>query len=362
MSLDLRQPLPDLLQVITDVESVSGNEERLADLVDEALRACPHLTVTRHGNCLAASTDLGRESRVLVAGHLDTVPVAGNLPSSRSIVDGEDRIHGRGTCDMKGGVAVALQLAAELSEPRHDVTWFFYDNEEVASELNGLGRIGREHPDLLQGDFAILMEPTSAQIEGGCQGSMRFWITTRGTAAHSARSWLGHNAIHDIAPVFERIASFETREIEVEGLVFREGLNAVQITGGVAGNVIPDECSVHINYRFAPDKTTAEAEALMRDLFDGFELRVVDLSPAARPGLDRAAAQDFVAAVGGTPGPKYGWTDVARFSELGVPAVNFGPANPGKAHMSDEYCPVADLTSCSDALRRWLAPTSDLEA
>ncbi|MEL4359089.1 MULTISPECIES: succinyl-diaminopimelate desuccinylase [unclassified Luteococcus] len=360
--LDLAQPLPDLLQAITDVESVSGNEQRLADRVEQALRACAHLEVIRHGNCLAARTTLGREQRILVAGHLDTVPVADNLPSSRSVVDGEDRIHGRGTCDMKGGVAVALQLAAELTEPRHDVTWFFYDNEEVASELNGLGRIGREHPELLHGDFAILMEPTAARIEGGCQGTMRFWITTRGTAAHSARSWLGHNAIHDIAPVFQRIAGFECREIEVEGLVFREGLNAVQIRGGVAGNVIPDECSVHVNYRYAPDKTTAQAEALMREVFDGFELEVVDLSPAARPGLDLPAAQDFVAAVGGEPGPKYGWTDVARFSELGVPAVNFGPANPGKAHMSDEYCPVADLDACADALRRWLAPNHDQEA
>lgn len=362
MSLDLTQPLPDLLQAIVDVESVSGNEERLANLVETALAAQPHLQVTRQGNNVVARTNLGLDQRVLVAGHLDTVPVAANLPSSRTLVDGVDSIVGRGTCDMKGGVAVALKLAAELTAPRHDVTWVFYDNEEVTGDRNGLGHVAAQHPDWLAADFAILMEPTSALIEGGCQGTMRFWITTRGTAAHSARGWLGHNAIHDIREVLDRLAGFDAREIEVDGLTYREGLNAVQIRGGVAGNVIPDECAVHINYRYAPDKTTKQAEGLMRELFDGYELDIVDLSPAARPGLDLPAAKEFVAAVGGVPGPKYGWTDVARFSALGVPAVNFGPANPNKAHTDDEFCPVADLDACADALRRWLAPATGLEA
>lgn len=352
LTLDPHADLPDLLQQLVDIESVSGNEAEIADRVDEVLRAQPHLSVERLGNALVARTTLGRAQRVVIAGHLDTVPVADNLPSHR---EGEV-IFGRGTCDMKGGVAVALQLAVELDAPRHDVTWVFYDNEEVASELNGLGRIARERPELLAGDFAILMEPTSARVEGGCQGTMRFWVTTHGRAAHSARSWLGHNAIHDMADVLGRIRGFEAREVEVEGLTYREGLNAVQVRGGVAGNVVPDACEVHVNYRFAPDKGLDEAKALMEQLFEGFELCFVDLSPAARPGLDRPAAQDFVQAVGGTPGPKYGWTDVARFSELGVPAVNFGPADANQAHTDAESCPVADLYACADALRRWLAP------
>lgn len=354
MSLDPRASLPDLLQSITDVESVSGNEEHLADLVEATLRGTSHLDVIRNGNCIIAKTHLGRDRRVLIAGHLDTVPVAGNLPSERKVVDGEDRIYGRGTSDMKGGVAVALQLAVELAAPRHDVTWLFYDCEEVESARNGLARIARDQPELLDGEFAILMEGTCALVEGGCQGTMRFWITTRGTAAHSARGWLGHNAIHDMAGVLARLDAFEEREIPVEGLVYQEGLNAVQIRGGVAGNVIPDECAVHVNYRYAPDKSPEEAEALMREHFAGFALEVVDLSPAARPGLDRPAAKEFVDAVGGIPGPKYGWTDVARFSALGMPAVNFGPGDPGKAHMDDEYCPTANLDLCADALRRWL--------
>lgn len=355
MSLDVRAPLAELLAAIVDVESVSGNEERLASLVEQALRTAPHLAVERRGNTVIARTNLGREQRVAIAGHLDTVPVADNLPSWREVVDGEDRIYGRGTADMKGGVAVALQLAVELDQPRHDITWLFYDCEEVESARNGLAILARDEPQLLASDFAIVMEPSNAQIEGGCQGTMRFWVTTRGTAAHSARGWLGHNAIHDMQAVLERLASFEVREIEVDGLTYREGLNAVQIRGGVAGNVIPDECSVHVNYRFAPNKSPEQAQALMTEQFDGFEMEVVDLSPAARPGLDLPAAKDFVAAVGGTPSPKYGWTDVARFSALGIPAVNFGPAHPNKCHQDDEYCPVVQLDQCADALRRWLA-------
>lgn len=355
MSLDVRQPLPDLLQAITDVESESGNEALLADLVEEALRQAGHLEVQRDGNCVVARTHGGRPQRVVIAGHLDTVPVARNLPSERRVVDGEDRIYGRGTSDMKAGVAVALQLAVALERPRHDVTWLFYDCEEVESERNGLARLAATSPELLAGDFAVLMEGTCALVEGGCQGTMRFWLTTRGTAAHSARGWLGHNAIHDMGAVLERLAAFEEREVSVDGLVYREGLNAVQIRGGVAGNVIPDECAVHVNYRFAPDKSPQQAEELMRRHFDGFELDIVDMSPGARPGLDRPTAQEFVRAVGGEPGPKYGWTDVARFSALGMPAVNYGPGDPGKAHMDDEYCPTDNLDRCATALRRWLA-------
>ncbi|MGO4956537.1 succinyl-diaminopimelate desuccinylase [Luteococcus sp. Sow4_B9] len=355
-ALDLEQPLPTLLRALVDVESVSGNEQQLADLVERALERQPHLHVTRLGNTVVARTELDRPQRVVVAGHLDTVPVAGNLPSQLRTTDGEQRIHGRGSCDMKGGVAVALQLAAELRQPRHDVTWIFYDNEEVSGPLNGLGLTADAHPELVQADFAILMEPTRALVEGGCQGTLRFWVSTRGVAAHSARGWMGHNAIHDLRHVLERIVGFEQRTIEVDGLAYREGLNAVQVSGGVAGNVIPDECRVHVNYRYAPDREVIEARAVMERLFDGFELDWVDLSPAARPGLHLPMARDFVDAVGGTPGPKYGWTDVARFSALGIPAVNFGPGDPSRAHTDDEFCPVEDLHTCAAALRRWLQP------
>ncbi len=350
MRLNLTGDLADLLCDLVDVESVSGNERQLADAVEEALAGYDHLEVLRDGDAVVARTRLGRPGRVVIAGHLDTVPVAGNLPHHR---DG-GLIYGRGTADMKGGVAVALACAAELVSPRHDVTWIFYDHEEVDAERNGLGRLSRTRPDLLAGDFAILMEPTGAVVEGGCQGTLRFEIDLAGRAAHSARGWLGHNAIHDAADVLAALRAHDARRVVVDGLEYREGLNAVAIAGGIAGNVIPDACRVTVNFRFAPDRTLEQAQEYCRTLFPGHLLTFVDGAPGARPGLDLPAARDFVDAVGGTPRAKYGWTDVARFAAFGVPAVNYGPADPGKAHADDEHCPVADLHACRDALVRWL--------
>lgn len=353
MSLDLDAPLATLLAQIVDVESVSGNERALANLVEEAL-SLPHLELTRDDDCIVARTSLGRPERVVIAGHLDTVPVEANLPSRR---DG-DVLWGRGTVDMKGGIAVMLKLAAELTEPSRDITWIFYDHEEVDASKNGLGRLARNHPDLVQGDFAVLMEPTSAQIEGGCQGTIRIVFDVTGQAAHSARSWMGVNAIHALAPLLDALVAYEPQQIDVEGLRYREGLNAVAIDGGMANNVIPPKATLTVNYRFAPNKTTDEALAHLRDVFAGHEFRIDDLSPAARPGLDAALAQEFVQAVGGEARPKYGWTDVARFSELGIPAVNYGPGDAHLAHRQDERVDVAELDQCADGLRSWLSTST----
>ncbi|WP_166851910.1 succinyl-diaminopimelate desuccinylase [Isoptericola sp. BMS4] len=358
--------LVDLLAAVCDVPSVSGDERALADAVEVVLRAQPRLDVLRDGDALVARTRLGRAQRVVLAGHLDTVPLTDppNLPTRLATApDGTVELWGRGTVDMKGGIAVMLALAAELGradgpEPGVDVTWVFYDLEEVEAERNGLGRLARHHPDLLAGDFAILGESSNAGIEGGCNGTLRVEVRTTGVAAHSARSWAGVNAIHAAAPVLARLADYEARDVEVDGLVYREGMNAVGISGGIAGNVVPDACTVTVNYRFAPSRGVAEAEAHVRELFDGYDVVVTDAAPGARPGLDAPLAADFVAAVlaatGGTPQPKYGWTDVARFAELGVPAVNFGPGDPVLAHKDDERLPVARLARCRDALRAWL--------
>jgi succinyl-diaminopimelate desuccinylase len=352
--LDLTGDIVDLLQAITDIESVSGNEKTLADAVDEALQALPHLTVTRDGDALVARTDLGRDERVIIAGHLDTVPLADNLPSVRKVVDGEDRVYGRGTCDMKGGVAVQLAVAAAATEPVRDITWIFYDHEEVDAERNGLNRLSKTRPELLVGDLAVLMEPTAAAIEGGCQGTLRVAVRTHGRAAHSARSWLGGNAIHSAGEVLRRLESYTAAEVLVDGLLYHEGMNAVAISGGIAGNVVPDLCVVTVNYRFAPDKDEAAALAEVHRLFDSYEIELLDIALGARPGLDLPAAQAFAAAVGAQARPKYGWTDVARFSALGVPAVNYGPADPNHAHTDDEHCRTEDLVLCRDALLRWL--------
>ncbi len=351
--LDLTTSSIELTQALCDIESVSGNEKQIADAIETALAGCTHLEVIRDQDAVIARTNLGRDRRVVIAGHLDTVPINQNFPSR---LDGSVLV-GRGTVDMKAGVAVQLKLAAELAEPLVDVTWIWYDQEEVDSELNGLGRIARNRPELLSGDFAILGEPTNALIEGGCNGTLRMDVTTRGVRAHSARAWVGRNAIHAAAPILSTLAAYEPREVEVEGLVYRESLNAVGISGGVAGNVIPDECTVSINYRFAPNRSGEEAAAHVRELFasvDGVECAVTDLAEGARPGLNAPLAQEFLTAVGGEAFPKYGWTDVARFSALGVPAVNYGPGDPLRAHADDERVDTAQITECERGLRAWL--------
>lgn len=362
MDLDLRGDLHELFARIVDCESVSLHEAELADAVECALRGCGHLDVTRVGNSVVARTALGRPEQVVIAGHLDTVPVADNLPSHVEPREDGDYLVGRGTCDMKGGVAVALQLAATLEAPRRDVTWVFYEAEEIAAEHNGLVRLRDHDPDLLASDLAILMEPTDGLVEGGCQGTMRFTLTTRGRAAHSARSWVGHNAIHDLLPILTVLSQWQQAGdhlVEVDGLTYHEGLNATTLHGGLAGNVIPPEATIQINYRFAPDKTAEQAERAMRELFDGWEMDVLDLSSPARPGLDRPLARSFVEAVGTQPRPKYGWTDVARFSELGIPALNFGPGDALCAHKEDECCRLASLDECAEALRGWLDDEED---
>lgn len=365
MPLDLRQDVALLTAAIMDINSVSGNETGLADAVEAALRGIPQLHVVRDGDALIARTELGLPERVILAGHLDTVPLPttygarGTVPSSwDSGVPGEGVLFGRGATDMKGGVAVQLALAATMFDggmaPKRDVTFVFYDHEEVEAVKSGLGRLVRNHGVLLHGDFAILLEPTHGTVEGGCNGTMRFEATTVGEAAHSARAWMGSNAIHAAAPILVRLASYEPQTINVDGLDYRESLNAVRIHGGTAGNVIPDRCVVEINYRFAPDKSPDQAEVHVRELLAGFDVVRTDGAAGARPGLNHPAAASFVAAVGAEPKPKYGWTDVARFSELGIPAVNFGPGDPLLAHKDNEHVEAQAIRECLRALRTWL--------
>ncbi len=265
-----------------------GDEARIADSIEALLRDASHLNVVRDGDTLIARTELGRARRVIIAGHIDTVPINNNLPV-RDIVDdlGNAILWGRGTVDMKAGAAVQLTIALEVTDPVVDVTWVWYDHEEVSSELNGLGRALRNHPELFQADFAILCEPTNGAIEGGCNGTLRARVSMLGRRAHSARSWMGVNAIHRAGELLQKLASYEARTVLVDGLEYREGLSAVRVSGGVAGNVIPDRCDIEVNYRFAPACSGAEAEAFVRDFFaDADEVEIVDLAEGARPGLD----------------------------------------------------------------------------
>jgi succinyl-diaminopimelate desuccinylase len=351
VDLDLSRDAAALTAALVDVPSVSGDEQALADAVAGALADLSHLTIRRDGNAVVARTDLGRPQRVILAGHLDTVPIAGNVPSRTE----DGLLYGCGSCDMKSGVAVQLRLAWQLAEPSRDVTYVFYDCEEVEAERNGLLRLCRNAPELLGGDLAVLLEPTGGLIEGGCQGTMRAEITAHGVRAHSARSWRGRNAIHGAGAIIDVLRSYRPREPEVDGLVYHEGLNAVGIAGGVAGNVIPHECVVAVNYRFAPDRTIEQAAEHVRAVFAGFDVEITDAAPAARPGLTDQAAAALLAAVGGTPRAKMGWTDVARFALLGLPAVNYGPGDPELAHSAGEHVPLAQIAECEAKLLAWLS-------
>ncbi|MBF4162378.1 succinyl-diaminopimelate desuccinylase [Nocardioides acrostichi] len=352
-SLDLTADVVGLARALVDVHSVSHGEEALADAVEQALRGCGHLEVIRRGNTVVARTDLGRSERVVLAGHLDTVPVNGNFPGRFDEEAGV--LHGLGSVDMKGGDAVILHLAATMPAPTRDVTYVLYDAEEVAEEHNGLRHLAASDPDLLAADFAVLMEPSNAGVEAGCQGTLRVEVRTAGERAHSARSWRGSNAIHAASEILNRLAAYEPRKPVIDGLEYHEGLNAVRISGGVAGNVVPDECVVEVNHRFAPDRSTDEAEAFVRDFFAGYDCTLTDLAPGALPGLDRPAAKEFVEATGGQVAPKFGWTDVSRFSALGVPAVNYGPGDPLLAHKADERVDVEEIRTCERVLRAWLS-------
>ena len=375
---DLTDALSLTRQMI-DIPSVSGQEGPLADAVEAALRSAgfgsvPALEILRDGDAVCARTRLGLPQRVVLAGHLDTVPIADNVPGRTEIRDGVEVVWGRGSVDMLGGCAAALALACEagplIAAGAHaaltaDVTWIFYDHEEVASHLNSLGRLQRNHPRWLAGDLALLGEPTAAHVEGGCNGTLRVIARFPGRAAHSARAWMGSNAIHAMAPVIERIADYGNPVELVDGLEFRESLSVVRVEGGIANNVIPEAASMTVNYRFAPSKRADDALEWVRSLFEGTDatIEVDDLCEGARPGADSPVAERFlavarrVAAEAGAElglAAKVGWTDVARFTQVGVPAMNFGPGDPLLAHTRDEHAPVSDIVRVHRTLRAFL--------
>ncbi|OBI98351.1 succinyl-diaminopimelate desuccinylase [Mycobacterium asiaticum] len=352
--LDLSGDPVALTAALVDIPSESRDEGRIADEVEAALRAqTTGFEIVRNGNAVLARTALGLPSRVLLAGHLDTVPVADNLPSR---IEG-DQMYGCGTADMKSGDAVFLHLAATVGEPAHDLTLVFYDCEEIDSAANGLGRLEREMPEWLAADVAILGEPTAGFIEAGCQGTLRVVVSAAGTRAHSARSWLGDNAIHKLGAVLDRLASYTARSVDIDGCVYREGLSAVRVDGGVAGNVIPDAASVTINFRFAPDRSPQAALQHVHKVLDGLDVRIelTDSAAGALPGLTAPPAKALVEAAGGQVRAKYGWTDVSRFAALGIPALNYGPGDPNLAHKRDERVPVANITAAVEMLRAYLS-------
>lgn len=339
---------------LVDISSVSLDEGRFADIVEGELRALPWLSVDRVGDNVVARTHLGREHRLILAGHLDTVPANDN---DTARIEG-DTLWGLGSADMKGGLAVFLELAATVEEPVVDVTYVFYAAEEIAADHSGLLQLLRERPDLLVADAAILGEPTDGALEAGCQGTARVKLTLMGERSHTARPWKGRNAIHRLGPVLETIGAYEARQPTIDGCTYREAIQAVFVDGGVAGNVVPDRAELSVNLRFAPDRTASEAIEAFRAMIaehledaDGFD--VIDAAAAAAPSLTHPVLAPLVAS-GLEVRAKLGWTDVSRFAEAGIPAVNFGPGDSTVAHMQDEHVHRDSIERVHTALHQLL--------
>lgn len=367
MTQNLLNPHADIVTLtaqLIDIPSVSRNEQQIADLVEVELRKCSWLSVERLNHNVIARTNLGRKSRVIIAGHLDTVPVGGNekaillkagqqLPSEGSTLT-QDVLFGLGSCDMKGGVAVALKAAILISEPVFDVTYIFYECEEIDSLSNGLTKIAAQNPQWLEGDIAVLLEPSNSTIEAGCQGTLRAEIRTSGIRSHSARAWMGKNAIHSLSDALALLSTYDSLSVEIDGLEYREGLNAVGISGGVAGNIIPDEAVLEVNYRYAPNRSAEEAVKFVKDFFSSYDVTILDNAAGAMPGLNQSVLQSLIERVDGKVAPKFGWTDVARFSAMGVPAVNMGPGDASVAHARHEHVSIEQLIKCEELVIGWL--------
>ena len=348
--MNINQELGKLTLDLVNISSVSKDEKSIADSIEEALKKCNHLKLTRVNNSLVVQTSFGNKQRVVIAGHIDTVPANNNFPGKIN----NSEVVGLGSVDMKSGIAVALKLASEITSSNFDITYLFYESEEIETKFNGLELITKQQKDLLNCDFAILMEPTNGILEVGCQGSLKFEVSTSGKRSHSARWWNGENAIHKTNKILEILNNYKSREPEIDGYKFREGLQAVKINGGIAGNVVPDSVSVSINHRFAPDTSIDQATTNMKNLFKDFNFLLVDAANAAPTGLSNPVIKDFVSSIGKSIAPKFGWTDVARFASNGIPAINFGPGDPNLAHHPDEKVLISQINDVYESLKKWL--------
>ena len=336
------------------IDSVSRHEAALATFVEGRLRTGAHLEVERVGDNVVARTSGHHATRVLVAGHLDTVP--GDLTSAR--LEG-DNLYGLGATDMKASLSVMLELALDPSPRSVEVTWVFYAREEIARRESGLVELAELRPDLLAADVAVLGEPTAGAVEAGCQGSMRVAVVLHGVRAHTARPHQGRNAIHRLAGLLELVAGYEPRVVSLDEVTYVEQLQAVAVEGGVAGNVVPDVARVVLNHRVAPDRDRVSAQAWLTSFLDDVieetdEIEFLDWSAPAAPSLSNERLRALVGLTGRPVRAKVGWTDVATFAEAGIPATNFGAGDPLLAHTSDEVVSAGELDEYARVLGEWL--------
>ena len=344
--------IADLLETLVNMPSVTGGEGPIADWIMARLRGRPGGELLRSGNAIAWRPVPAVPARPLIvlAGHVDTVPAQGNERARRE----GGNLFGLGATDMKGGDAVMLTLLESLrpQDLRFDVAYVFYDAEEGPAVNNGLRRLLQEMPWLRAASLAILLEPTDLKLELGCNGMMNAEVTVRGKSAHSARPWTGVNAVERAAPWLAQVTKFEPRPMVFAGAEFVETLQVTTLRAGRARNIVPDELVANLNYRFTPDRTLAEAERALRAMVPpDFECVIVDAAGPGKACGDHPEVQAFVRRFGAMVAGKQGWTDVAQFTEAGVPAFNFGPGIPDLCHQAAEYCPIANLETAT----RWLA-------
>ena len=339
--------LLDLAAELVDVPSESHEEGPLADLFEKRLRDASQLVVDRIGDNVVARSDLGHKHRIVIAGHLDTVPANGN---QHARIEG-DRLFGLGACDMKGGLAAQLATAIAIDKPKVDVTFVFYSGEAVAAKYNGLMLLFETHPKLVDGDVALLGEPTSAAIEAGCQGTLRVKALFEGQRAHTARPWKGRNAIHRLGPVLQTLEQYEGRRPVVDGCEYREAMQAVYVEAGVAGNVVPDAANLTVNYRYAPDRTPEQAEAHVAEVLGEYDQLIVDdHALPAMPALTHPLLRQLISRNNLEVRAKLGWTDVARFAVNGIPASNFGSGDASIAHTQGEFVERHEIELVHSAL------------
>ena len=282
---------------------------------------------------------------VALAGHVDTVPAQENLPGS--ISDGA--VHGLGASDMKGGVAVMLELARDGAPGRY----VFFTREEIPITESPLPEVFAS--GVLAGlELAVVLEPTDLLLHAGCLGNLQARVEFHGEAVHSARPWTGRNAIHALAEVLAPLERLEPLDVELDGLVFREVLSAVRVEGGIAANVVPARASAELNFRYAPGRSRDEAERRLRELVPGGELEILHNSPSARPALTNPRVRRLRELVPDVA-PKQAWTPVAQFAEQGIDAINYGPGATAAAHRQDEHVPIANLHVVYETLARFLS-------
>jgi succinyl-diaminopimelate desuccinylase len=318
---------------LIDIPSESRDEGRLAD----------------HVGSLLGADDLGdtcllvrRGAPVLLAGHLDTVPAQGNVPGR---LEG-DRVYGLGASDMKGALAVMIELA--LAGAGFDC--LFFGREELPGAFSALAPLLAR--DRLEYELVVMMEPTANELHAGCVGNVNATWTFHGRSGHSARPWDADNAIHTAARGIASLADFEREEQVFDGLTFYEVASVTEIRGGIAQNVIPDRVDCHVNYRFAPGRSPAEAQARLRELCPGGELTIDSLAPSGPVATSNPRAQALIAAGDLRVAPKQAWTPVAEFGAAGLDAVNFGPGEPAQAHARDEWVEIAALVRSYEILER----------